>query len=203
MARVDNTRGLSVPYRPASPGRAGVDPAEFQRAVWEELERISISLAQLDQPVVAGARTSERIPVGTTITWSRLFNEGFDDIWVSPPNTFDRVNGVYTCAQEGVYSALAVLEINAFDAPGNRQYSAGIRTTVTYANGDPASVSTAFNGGSDATPVNVTALRTGRLYKGDKVFFDAGAIHDSATGTTPCRGSLQIQRLSSAGNNTG
>jgi hypothetical protein len=203
MARIDTNRGLAIPYRVGNPGGPNATVEEGLRAVWEELTRVAVSLSQLDQPTSVGAQSAESVPVGTTKNWSRLFNDGFEyPLWENPQTSFDEATGVYTVPQEGVYSIQVVLEFAAFTTPATKNYYGGIRGTVVFADGSGSLVTEAYNGGADTIPVNVTLLRTNRLTKGDTITFDGTAIHETKTGTTQCRGSLQIIRLSSSGNNT-
>ena len=201
MPRTDNNRGVALPYRPGFPGDGTGSPEEQLRAVWDELGRIAVVTASIDQPVSTGLGTTATIPVGTTETWDRLFDGNFNgEPWIKPADSFDLQTGVYTIPEEGVYSCTAQLNVNAFDQPGIKDYYAGIRITIDrlgvveqFAN---------YNGGLDTQPVSVTLLFTKDLYQGDTFYFEGTAVHENKTGTTPKTAVLQVFRLSGIGDNT-
>jgi len=203
MARVAKNRSSDIPYRPGFPTGIGATPEQIVRALWEELTRISIALAGLDQPMGASVTGSESvsISVAPTLVWTRLFDGTVTSSWVRPADAMNAATGVYTIAQEGVYKLFVEMIAPAFATPANKAYYGGIRITLTFADGSPSKVITTFNGGYDSVPLTVFGSYLGPLTLGDKISVDASLDHQSNTGAVVVTSFFQIQRVSGARNN--
>ena len=203
MPRVDNNRGLAIPYRPGFPGDGTGTQEEQMRAIWDEFARIAIATAAIDQPVSVGATVAGLIPVGPTIVWTRLFDADFvNDPWANPSDSFDVQTGVYTVPQEGVYTITMQLTVDAFATPQVKDYYAGIRMTILPA-GEVVPVETfSYNGGPDTVPVAVLMTWTGTANSGTAFAFDGTVVHEQVTGTTDYRAVLSVVRMSGIGDNT-
>jgi hypothetical protein len=204
MPRVDSNRGVPIPYRPGFAPSQGESLEGLARAVWDELQRIGYSLAALDQPMGASVYSSETIVVSKlpAITWTRLFDSGVTDSWANPSAALNSSTGVYTFAQEGVYSIRVRMTNPALPAPGNRSYYGGLRITVTYINGDPPVTYITQNGGFDDVPMTVFGSTLYPFQKGDSFTVDGNLAHDTIATTTTANCALEIVRVSGLGNNT-
>ena len=202
MPRVDNNRGVAIPYRPGFPGAGAGTQEEQMRAIWDELTRIAIATAAIDQPVSVGATVAGLIPVQPTVIWTRLFDADFvGDPWATPSDSLDVQTGVYTVPTEGVYVINMQLTIDAFATPQVKDYYAGIRLTVSPVDGVPASVFS-YSGGPDTVPVSVLITWTGAASQGTAFAFDGTVVHEQVTGTTDYRATLSVVRMSGIGDNT-
>jgi hypothetical protein len=173
------------------------------RAVWDELSRIAIATAAIDQPTSLGATVDGQIPVQATIVWYRLFSQDYvGDPWVNPADSFDVQTGVYTVPQEGVYTITMQLTVDAFATPQAKDYFAGIRLTVLEVGAPAPEEVFSYNGGPDTVPVSVLMTWTSDAKQGTQFAFDGTAVHEQVTGTTDYRAVLSVARLSGTGDNT-
>lgn len=172
------------------------------RAVWEELTRIAIATAQLDQPTSVGLRSAGDIPVTLLPTWYILFaDNSLEGVpWINPSSSFDTTTGIYTVPQEGVYSFAVTLTVPAFGG-GNKEYYAGIRMTIAPLSGPPIET-IQYSGGIDSTPLTVTLSWTYPAAQGGQAAWDATVVHENQLGTVPFDAVLQINRISGLGDNT-
>ena len=202
MPRVDNNRGISIPYRPGNPAGPDASLQEALRAVWDELNRISIATAAIDEPVSTGAQVSGTVNVTQEPpVYTRIFNSGFlVDPWVNPDDSFDVLTGIYTVPQEGVYSVQAQATISEHSTPQNKNYWAGLRMTLTPPGGAPVQYFS-YAGGPDDVPLTVTGLFTQQAQKGAQIYFDLAAVHEQTTGPETYGATLQVIRISGTGNN--
>jgi len=204
MPRVNNNRTLDLPYRPGMITANDSTVEQLAVALWDELTKIAISMAGIDQPMGASVYDSEVLPISKqpTIVWLRIFDGATDAVWARPQSALNTATGVYTIVQEGVYNVSARLNVPAFLTPAIKEYYAGIRTTINYADGSPSTVSAVYNGGQDIVPINVLSGFLLPLTAGDSFFFEAAIDHETQTGSITAQSALQVQRVSGTGNNT-
>jgi hypothetical protein len=202
MPRIDTHRGLSLPYRPGNPAGPGASQEEQMRAVWEELNRIAITTAAIDQPASAAAQVGGLFPVTATEIWTRLYDGDFTfPPWSRPPDAYDTTTGIYTVQDEGLYTSTTEFNVEPFPVPGIRVYYLGLRLTVVPVVGPPNELY-AHNGGNDTVAGSVTMAITGSLVEGTQLYWDGTIVHDSTTGDVGYSGTMSILRVSGTGDNT-
>lgn len=189
-------RSTPIPYTPAPPP-FGADGQQLSRATWGELYRIAERFESVDRPAAVAITGSKSIPVQAATVWTRLFTAPVAYEWQAPLGQFNDATGVWTCPQEGLYDLTIVIEVPAFPQAGNRIYTATLRTTLHYANGDPDKVVTSASGGPDEAPRRFSADFLRPLNKGDQLYFDLDLTEGTFTGNVTVFSVLNICRQGS------
>lgn len=189
-----NEKSTYIPYVPGSPPTQTPDTV---RATWDEFFRIASSLIDLDRPVSLSITESETLAVSTNPAFNRMFDGNITAEWEQPGGAFDRTTGIYTFPQEGLYNMYVRLNVPPFTTPATKSYKAEIRATIDYITaGQADTVWLLESGGLDDQYLTVQGQSLYPLRRGDKIYFDARAIHATKTGTIAITATLQIQRVS-------
>ena len=186
-------RSTPVPYSPAPPP-FGADGQQLSRATWDELYRIAERFESIDRPAALAVTSSKSCPIQAATVWTRLFNTGIVYEWQAPLGQFNDATGIWTCPQEGLYSVTVTIEIPAFPKPGQRLYTATLRTTGNPLAPGPDKVVLSKAGGPDEAPLRFSADFLRPLNKGDQLYFDLDLTEETFTGNVTVFSILNIVR---------
>jgi len=189
-------RALTAKYTPGPNVAPSSNVGDLGRATWEELFRIAQSLLDLDRPCAMSLLCEESIPVGPALTYDRLFNEGVSNFWENPAAQIDTATGIWTCPQEGLYQVAVLLRVPAFPTPAVKEYYLSIRITIVHIDGSPDEVLELQNGGFDNIPIAASGTALRPFLRGDQMYVDAAAYHQTTTGAVTIKANLQIVRIS-------
>jgi hypothetical protein len=199
MPRIDRNRSLPLTYRPSPPPLPTSSPEEALRAIWEEFQRISLSLSDYDRPVSVSVQGADVIQVGPTATYTVLLDASPTVRWERPGDTFNAGTGTYTAPQEGLYLVMGSLVSDPFPAPATRSYQVLLRITHTPLGGAP--VQYVFGGGGvDDQYVTATANVLLALQQGDTLQFAGAGVHPSKSGNNNVAVWMNVVRESGLGN---
>jgi hypothetical protein len=191
------SRSTPLPYVPGLSIAPSSTVVDLSRATWDELFKISQALIELDRPSASVISCSEPVNITPTTVYDRLFDQTVIYEWEQPGGQTDATTGIWTCQQEGLYQFTGVIEIPAFPTPAVKQYTATLRTTQTFANGDPPAVVLSTAGGTDNTPLRINPSLLRPVSKGDTVYQDLDLTHQTVTGTVTVTAVRNIIRMSS------
>jgi hypothetical protein len=198
--RNTQARSVSIPYRVGIRPRDGAPAAEAIRAVYDELSKVAQALADYDRPNATIVGAQDDLNVDANPPFERLFDTGVAVDWERPGGSLDTTTGIWTCQQEGLYHVICKVTVSPLNASASKSYTVEVRTTIDHLDDwlpDAAPVS--YGGGLDDQYINAIAILTLPLARGDRLWFDARAIHPNKTGTEPCACNLQIVRQSGIG----
>jgi hypothetical protein len=187
-------RSTPIPYQPANPPYTE-KLADFSRSTWDEFYRIAERFLSIDRPAAMAVTEAKSAPVQAAAVWTRLFNTAPAYDWQQPIGQMTA--GVWTCPQEGLYAVTVIIEIPAFPNPGNRLYTATLRTTGHPASGGADKVVLSKTGGPDEAPLRLVADFLRPLNRGDEVYFDLDLTEEGYTGNVPVLSILNICRQAS------
>ena len=168
-------RSLPIPYAP-NPVPSQLE--DVPRYLYDELTRIKEALVA--EPVAFAISDDTSEPIGPTINWQILFDDGQSPNWEFPGGEYDPATGRWTCPKGGLHSVDLQMEISAFGS-GNKNYYGGLRVHVER---DGLIIDTfeSTDGGDDDIPLGVTLTGMIPLLQGDVVYCEATIVHENQTG---------------------
>ena len=190
-------RGLTPSrYVPGNPPSLQLN--DIVRATWDELNKVSNSMLDIDAPVSLALGTVETLVAATTPpAWTRLFNGGEISNWEKPGGSFDHATGTYTVMFEGLYQVYTRISVPPLPSPQTKDYQVQLQVIVNYIqSGKPDSIFLLEDGGLDSHYLTDQGQLLFAATKGDTVTVDGRLIRAAGSATMNCPAALEIFRVS-------